>query len=70
MPEYTNSFKTSVYHEETIVGADGKLLGIIRVKPSGVLWKPNGSSRYYSVSLKFFIDWITATETKARRTTS
>lgn len=70
MPDYVNSFKTPVYVEETIVDADGKVIGTIRVKPSGVLWKPSGSSKYYSAPLDDFVAWITAPATKAKRTTS
>jgi hypothetical protein len=70
VPDYVNSFKTPVYIEETIVDGDGKTIGTIRVKPSGVLWKPSGSSKYYSAPLDGFTAWITDKATGAKRTSS
>ena len=70
MPDYKNSFKSPVFREEVIVDENGTTLGTIRLRPSGFLWKPANSPKYYSVKLDKFVDWITDRETKATRTSS
>jgi len=37
MPDYKNSFRAPAYFEETIVDANGTVIGTIRVKPVSVL---------------------------------
>ena len=69
MPSYVNSFASPKYIEETIVNKSG-VVGVIRIKPSGVLWKPKGSQKFYSVSLAKFTEWITDGNTKAVLTKS
>lgn len=46
-----NSFSPSKVQDTTIVDADGKTVGHIRVKPSGVLWAPKDSKVWYGLSL-------------------
>ncbi len=69
MPKYKNRFSAPEFFEEKIVNDSGTL-GTIRVKPSGVLWKPSGATKFYSVSLEKFTEWVTDPSTKARRTGS
>ena len=45
--------------------ANGKVVGTIRIKPSGVLWKPKGKGKYFRKSLEDFAAWITDPKTKA-----
>lgn len=49
-----NSFAPSKFEEHTIVDADGKVVGHIRVKPSGILWSPKNGKDWYGVSLGEF----------------
>ena len=71
MPDYNNKFATPAHIEETIVDATtGATIGTIRVKPSGLLWKPKGQRKYYQVSLDTFTAWITNAATGASRTGS
>lgn len=70
VPKYVNKFKSPVFREETIVNPSGKKVGDIRIKPSGILWKPKGQQRYYSVGLDDFIDWITTRQEGVERTKS
>ena len=71
MPDYKNQFASPSYVEETIIDATtGKTLGTLRIKPSGVLWKPKGQQKYYAVPLATFTAWITAASTGATRTGS
>lgn len=46
-----NSFSPSKVQDTTIVDAEGKTVGHIRVKPSGVLWAPSNSKVWYGLSL-------------------
>lgn len=44
MPDYNNRFREPKYYQMTIVNDDnGAMVGTLRVKPSGVLWKPRVS---------------------------
>lgn len=70
MPAYKNKFTTPKYIEETVVDTRGTTVGTIRVKPSGVLWKPSGQQRFYSVPLDVFAAWITSGAAGATRTKS
>ncbi len=62
-----NSFRSPAFTEETIVDESGLVVGHIRLKPSGILWKPKGNGKYYSVPIDKFEDWITDPKTKASR---
>lgn len=68
MPRYTNSFKRSECHEEEIIDESGRLIGRIRIKPSSVMWKPNGSRAFFSVGLDKFIAWMVSKDAEATRT--
>jgi hypothetical protein len=46
-----NSFSPSKVQDTTIVDSEGKTVGHIRVKPSGVLWAPSNSKVWYGLSL-------------------
>lgn len=71
MPDYNNKFKSPANVTEIIVDAKSSVtIGTIRVKPSGVLWKPKGQQKFYSVNLAKFTDWITNATTGATRTGS
>jgi len=70
MPKYNNSFKTPSFHEETILDEAGAVVGTLRIKPSSILWKPKGAQQYRSVTLDNFAEWITSSDTKAKKTKS
>lgn len=63
-----NSFESQKLVDEKILDGNGKVVGVIRIKPSGVAWKPKGKGKFYTVSLTTFTEWITKEETKAART--
>ena len=50
----TNNFFPAKYQDHTIVDGTGKIVGHVRVKPSGMLWAPVNSKVWYGVSLKDF----------------
>ena len=70
MPKYNNSFRSPAYSEETIVDSEGGVVGTLRIKPSGLLWKPKGAQKFHMVSIEKFSEWITASATKSKRTSN
>lgn len=54
----TNSFRPRKYEDHEIVGPDGKVVGHVRVKPSGVLWSPKNGKGWYGVSLAQFAQFM------------
>lgn len=67
MPPYVNKFEAPQHRTEVILDREDQMVGTIRIKPSGVLWKPVNAQSYYRVSLQNFIDWITDPNTGATR---
>jgi hypothetical protein len=53
-----NSFRPRKFEDFEIVDSDGKVVGHIRVKPSGVLWAPSNAKAWYGVSLKDFAEFM------------
>lgn len=70
MPAYTNSFGAPQHFEHKILDNGGNLIGTIRLKPNGVLWKPRNHQAYYRVPLETFTGWITDPNTKATKSGS
>lgn len=53
-----NSFRPRKFEDHEIVDADGKVVGHIRVKPSGVLWSPANGKDWYGISLAKFSKFV------------
>ena len=70
MPSYINNFRAPDHIEQVYEDADRDMIGTLRIKPSGLAWKPKGQHKFYSVNLDAFADWITSDEVKAKRTKS
>ena len=66
MPRYSGQLDSSQFFETT-VRRDGKIIGKIRVKASGLSWKPKGKHKFFSVSFDQFAKWITSPESNARK---
>ena len=49
-----NNFRPRKYEDFEIVDDDEKVVGHIRVKPSGVLWAPTNAKTWYGISLDDF----------------
>ena len=49
-----NSFRPRKFEDHEIVDDDQKVVGHIRVKPSGILWAPSNAKIWYGVSLDDF----------------
>jgi hypothetical protein len=59
-----NSFRKPEHVEHTIVDANNKVVGHIRLKPNKVLWSPAGTQGWYGVSLKDFAAFVLANGSK------
>lgn len=47
-----NSFRPRKHEDFEIVDSSNKVVGHIRVKPSGLLWSPKNGKDWYGVSLR------------------
>ncbi|GAB6126101.1 hypothetical protein [Humidesulfovibrio idahonensis] len=54
----TNSFEPKKYVDHVIVDGDGKIVGHIRVKPSGIHWSPKNGKDWYGVNLERFASFM------------
>jgi hypothetical protein len=69
MPKSNNSFKSPEHIEETIVDKNGAVIGTIRIKPSGILWKAKSQQKFKKVDLATFLAWINDPKTNAELVT-
>jgi hypothetical protein len=53
-----NAFRPKKFEDHEIVDSEGKVVGHIRVKPSGILWSPKNGKDWYGVSLEAVGDFI------------
>ena len=53
-----NSFRPRKFEDFEIVDDDNRVVGHVRVKPSGVLWAPSNAKIWYGVSLKEFASFM------------
>jgi len=49
-----NNFRPRKFEDHEIINASSRVVGHVRVKPSGVLWAPSNSKIWYGVSLAEF----------------
>lgn len=62
-----NSFRPRKFDDFEIVDAETKVVGHIRVKPSGVLWAPSNGKHWYGVSLEKFAAFMEEHGKKQRK---
>jgi hypothetical protein len=55
-----NVFKPRKYEDFEILDDNGNKVGEVRVKPSGVLWKPKHARDWFGVDLKKFAAYMEA----------
>ena len=65
--EDASRIKNEMSQYTAILREDGTRIGVIRIKPSSVLWKPSGERQFYSITLERFEKWITHRRTGAER---
>ena len=62
-----NSFRPRKYEDFEIVDGNSKVVGHIRVKPSGILWSPKNGKDWYGISLAAFSTFIEANGKKQQK---
>lgn len=62
----TKTFKAPV-SQDFEIQEGGRILGFLRVRPSGILWKPRGQQRWRRVSIEDFADYATRNGTLVDR---
>jgi len=68
MPKYKNAFSGPEFYEHKIVQEKGgALVGVLRVKPSSLLWKASGRHKFQSVSIERFAAWVEEQGKKAAK---
>lgn|GEM_PF-1302052 len=55
-----NSFRPRKFEEHEIVDGQNKVVGHVRVKPSGILWSPKNRKDWFGVSLDAFAEFMEA----------
>jgi hypothetical protein len=63
----TNNFSPRKFEDHTIVDENGKVVGHIRVKPSGVLWAPANAKVWYGLNLSEFSSHMLAHGKKQKK---
>jgi hypothetical protein len=53
-----NQFAPRKFEDFEILDSSGIKIGSIRVKPSGILWGPKGSHKWFGVSLETFAAYM------------
>jgi hypothetical protein len=55
-----NNFRPRKFEDHEIIDIANRVVGHVRVKPSGILWAPTNSRLWYGVTLEEFAEWIQA----------
>ncbi|MGI8486127.1 MAG: hypothetical protein ACR2OU_17945 [Thermomicrobiales bacterium] len=55
-----NNFRPRKFEDHEIINAESRVVGHVRVKPSGILWAPSNSKTWYGVSLTEFARFMEA----------
>ncbi|MGI9078099.1 MAG: hypothetical protein ACR2G6_12355 [Gemmatimonadaceae bacterium] len=59
-----NNFRPRKYEDHEIVDDNNKVVGHIRVKPSGILWAPSNAQKWYRVTLSDFAAFMEQSGTR------
>ena len=63
----TNSFLPKKFYDHEIVDERGRVVGHIRVKPSGVLWAPSNAKVWHGLSLPEFAQYMESNGKKQKK---
>ena len=53
-----NTFAPRKYEDFEILGKNGAKVGEVRIKPSGILWAPKGSHKWFGVDIDTFAEFV------------
>jgi len=62
-----SSFRPRKYEDHEIVDSEDKVIGHVRVKPSGILWSPKNGKDWYGISLSEFAEYVQKNGKKQRK---
>ncbi len=62
-----NNFSPRKFEDHTIVDDNGKVVGHVRVKPSGILWAPANAKTWYGLGLVEFAEYMLANGKKQKK---
>lgn len=62
-----NSFRPTKVSDHEIVDSEGKVVGHVRVKPSGILWSPKNGKDWFGVSLDEFATFLEGNGKKQKK---
>ena len=62
-----NSFQPKKYEDHEILDSERKVVGHIRVKPSGILWSPKNGKDWYKLSLTKFAEIAESQGTRTKK---
>ena len=54
----TNAFRPRKFEDFEIVDEEERVVGHVRVKPSGILWAPKSSKRWFGVHIDDFAKYM------------
>lgn len=61
------SFRPRKFEDFEIIDERSRVVGHIRIKPSGVLWAPPNAQEWYGVSLEVFADFMKGNGKKQKK---
>ena len=61
-----NKFDWPKHEDHGVLDSGGAVVGEVRIKPSGILWRPKGSHSWYRVTLEQFADFAVKSGTKQK----
>lgn len=62
-----NKFRPRKYEDFEIVNGDEKVVGHVRIKPSGILWAPSNAKMWHGVSLAAFAKFMEKSGVKKKK---
>lgn len=62
-----NSFRPKKYEDHEIVDDNSKVVGHVRVKPSGILWSPKNGKDWYGIDLTEFSAYMVENGKKQKK---
>lgn len=62
-----NSFRPTKVVDHVIVDDDNKVVGHVRVKPSGILWSPKNGKDWYGIPLSDFAAYMEGNGKKLKK---
>ena len=59
-----NKFDWPKHEDHQVLDSAGKAVGEIRIKPSGIMWRPKGKHSWHRITLEQFAEFAVENGTK------